>query len=286
MRTTNEKGFTLVELLLVITIMGIIAGATMPLLSSMLNAHASVSARSSLYQEGLLAMERMITGVRKCTFLNVPNSHNPTRGHLIFSGTVNDDNDFYFGDPLFPRIDEDLWRDSNNDGDHGLNGIDDDGDGSIDEGFGSQNEDEDDKTNEDDLNGIDDDRDGNIDEDMWADLNMDWANGILGMDDDGDGYIDEGNPNDNDDDEDGAVDEDPTNEILYWRTGNELRESHHWIGDQIVLSTHTTNFTATYITPTRIEITLELTGEDGTVVTFSEDVYIRNVLQKTGKRVR
>jgi len=259
------------------------------MLSTILEAHSQGTAQSGLYHEGLLAMERMIAGVRRCTFLSVPNSHNPTRNYLIFSGSVNDDNDFYFGDPLFPRIDEDPYLDRNNDNDHGLKGFDDDGDGSIDEGFGNQDDDEDGLANEDDLDGVDNDGDGNVDEDSWGHLNSGTVAGIMGIDDDGDGTIDEGHLGD--DDEDGTLDEDGTNEILYWITGNQLMEGHHWTGDEIVLSTHATAFTATYDPPDathapRISISLTLTGDQGEVVDFFEYVYPRNTLQKTGKRVQ
>ena len=280
---------TLVELLIAITIMGVIASAATALLSVCLDAHAHGSAKSALYREGLLAMERMTAGVRNCTYLNVPNGQNPTRGYLVFSGSVNDDDDYYFDDPLFPRIDEDPYLDRNNDGDHGLKGFDDDGDGSIDEGFGSWDDDEDGFSDEDDIDGIDNDGDGNIDEDSWGHADSGTVAGVLGIDDDGDGQIDEGHLGD--DDEDGTLDDDGTNEILYWVTGNELRERHHWSGDEIVLSTHATDLTVEYYPPDttydpRIKIQLMLTGDDGESITFSEYVYPRNIIQKTGKKVR
>ena len=289
MRRSNQNGLTLVELLVTIAIVGIIAGAAIPLLSASLDANNQGTSRSRLYHEGLLAMERMTAGVRTCTYLNVPNSHNPTRNYLIFSGSVNDDNDFYFGDPLFPRIDEDPFLDRNMDSDHGLIGFDDDGDGFTDEGFGDHDDDEDGLDDEDDLDGIDNDGDGNIDEDSWSHAESGLVAGIMGIDDDNDGTIDEGHLGD--DDEDGTLDEDGTNEILYWVNGNQLMERHHWTGDQIVLSNHATAFTVTYDPPDathapRISISLTLTGDDGKSVQFLEYVYPRNLLQKTGKRVR
>ena len=165
MRKPCEKGMTLVELLLAITGMAIISAAATFFLSSTLDIEVQGSFRSNLYREGLSAMEKMKEGVKRCTYLLIPNSHNTTRDILAFSGLINEDNDFYFGDPLFPRIDEDPNMDSNDDGDAGIAGVDDDGDSSIDEGVSNDN-DEDGVVNDDLLDGIDNDGDGNIDEDL------------------------------------------------------------------------------------------------------------------------
>ena len=289
MKLCSERGLTLVELLLAITGMTIISTAATFLLTTTLDVQGLASSRSELYREGLFAMERMKKGVRNSTYLNVPNGQMLTRNYLVFSGSVNDDNDFYFGDPLFPRIDEDPFLDRNMDSDHGLTGFDDDGDGSTDEGLGNQDDDEDGLVNEDDLDGIDNDGDGNIDEDSLGHVGSGSVAGIIGIDDDNDGTIDEGLWGD--DDEDGTLDEDGTNEILYWVTGNQLMESHHWDGQQFVLSTHATAFTATYDPPDathgpRIQILLTLTGDDGESISFSEYVYIENAIQRIGKRVR
>ncbi len=127
MRKINENGLTLVELLVCIAILGIIATAAMPLLSTSLEAHGRGTSRAGLYQEGMLAMERMTHGVRRCTTLNIPNAHKPQRNLLAFSGSINDDNDYYFNDPLFPRIDEDPGEDMNADCKPGIKGYDDDG---------------------------------------------------------------------------------------------------------------------------------------------------------------
>ncbi len=288
MSTTNEKGFTLVEMLLAVTIMGIIAGATMPLLSSMLNAHASLSARSSLHREGLLIMERMTNGVRRSTYLLIPNSHNQTRDILAFSGLINDDNDYYFNDPLFPKYDEDLSSDANEDGRGGIRNYDDDGDGQTDEGGGGYlyDDDEDGVTQEDPIDGIDNDSDGNIDEDPGIDSNNDGQPGIAGIDDDGDGQVDEGDYWD--DDEDGSIAEVGLIPVIYtFNSGaNTLTETIPFTSETTDLSTNVTDFEAEWQSPTLIKITLELTGDDGKVLTLSEHVHIRNVLQKTGKRVR
>ncbi|MBW1824558.1 MAG: hypothetical protein JRI87_08325 [Deltaproteobacteria bacterium] len=186
MKLCSERGLTLVELLLAITGMTIISTAATFLLTTTLDIQGQASSRSELYREGLFAMERMKKGVRNSTYLNVPNGQMLTRNYLVFSGSVNDDNDFYFGDPLFPRIDEDPFLDRNMDSDHGLTGFDDDGDGSTDEGLGNQDDDEDGLVNEDDLDGIDNDGDGNIDEDSLGHVGSGSVAGILGIDDDND----------------------------------------------------------------------------------------------------
>ena len=106
------------------------------------------------------------------------------------------------------------------------------------------------------------------------------------MDDDGDGSVDEGNFKD--DDEDGSFEEDPLNALVYlFDSGtNTLREWFPHTAQTVDLSTHVTSFQVTYEAPERILITLTLTGDQGKSVTFSEYVCPRNILQKTGKRVR
>lgn len=290
----NEKGLTLVELLVTITIMGIIATAAIPLLSTCLEAYSQGNARSGLYREGLLAMERMTAGVRKTTIVVVPNGHKPSRDILAFSRLVNSDNDFYLGDPLFPRIDEDV-HDVFLSGGYGIKGVDEDGDGLFDEGD-IKDDDEDGFVEEDWLDGLDNDGDGTIDEEMIKDMNLDGEFGILGMDDDGDGQVDEGTGVAYaDDDEDGLEDEE---EVLfavyvYNASTKTLSEIHSdpntGILDpapKVVLSDHVTNFEAFFEAPDRIRITLTVAGDDGENVTFTEYVCPRNVRQQTGKRVR
>ena len=286
MKRLNHKGLTLVELLFATAILGIIAAAALPLLSVLFESHKKGSARFQLYHEGLIAMERMTDGVRCSTYLLIPNAHSPTRDILAFSGRINDDDDYYFNDLLFPRIDEDTAWDMDEDGDHGIDGIDDDGDGFIDEGFGDANDDEDLSEDEDPLDGIDNDGDGNIDEDPTADTNGDGFPGIKGIDDDGDGVVDEGSYAD--DDEDGSFAEGGLFPVVYrFDSGtNTLRESIPKLGQTTDLSTHVTAFQANYETPEKILITLTLTGDDGESITFTEYVYPRNTLQKTGKRVK
>ena len=288
MKRIDQKGLTLVELLLATAILGIIAAAATPLVSICFESHQNGTARFQHYHEGLIAMERMTDGVRRSTFLLIPNAHNPTRDILAFSGYVNDDNDFYFDDPLFPRIDEDSGGDMSKDDVPGIVGVDDDGDGLADEnptGYGD--DDEDGATEEDPTNGYDDDGDGNIDEDALHDANNDNASGIAGMDDNSDGHVDNGNTA-TDDDEDGLKNEDSLDPVVYtFDIGtNTLKVSFINDGQTVVLSDHVTAFQVNYEAPEKILIAFTLTGEDGESVTFSEYTYPRNTYQKTGKRVR
>ena len=180
-------------------------------------------------------------------------------------------------------------------------GIDEDGDGIIDDGAW-RDDDEDGVSNEEILDGLDNDGDGNIDEDLAIDFTQDGTAGIQGMDDDGDGEVDEmSNPNPTgDEDEDGAKAEDYITIFLYTydNATNTLREvipsndNGIWATlSDVVLSTRVTDFTTTYYPPDttnhpKISISLTLTGDDGESVQFIEYVYPRNILQKTGKRVR
>ena len=84
MKSIDEKGLTLVELLVAVMVLGLISVAVTAYLSSVLNAHASGNKRSALYREGLLAMERMTAGARRCTYLLIPNAHQPIISNFLF----------------------------------------------------------------------------------------------------------------------------------------------------------------------------------------------------------
>jgi len=293
MKINSQKGMSLLELLVALTITGLVAGAAAPLISSSLDAYDKNDAKSSLYQEGLIAMERMTSGVRSCTYFLIPNAPNTTRDILAFSGTYNDDDDYYFGDTLFPRIDEDTGTDMSNDSRAGIKDVDDNGNSFIDEGASGAKVDDDDEdgtADEESLNGLDDDGDGNIDEDLGLDAKKDEKPGIAGIDDDGDGVVDElvGGVDNKDNDEDGAHGEDPLNPVMYQFVSgsNTLKEIVPHLGVTVVLSTHVTQFQVTSGVSECIRINMTLTGDDGETVTFTEYVYPRNRLQKTGKRVR
>ncbi len=240
---------------------------------------------SELYREGTAIMDQIVEGSRKTPLFQIPNAHQPVRTLVAFSDPINEDNDFYFGDTLFPRLDEDSSGKVDGDTFAGVSNIDDDGDGAVDEGADVDN-DEDGLSNEDPLNGLDDDGDGNIDEDTGGDFNDDNDSGISGMDDDNNGAVDENNVDD--DDEDGLIDEDPVNMVVYaWDSGrNALTLTSVTTGLTVDLSTRVTAFSAEYEAPERIRIQFTLTGDQGNTVDFDETVFPRNRYQRTGKRVR
>ena len=268
----NEKGLTLVELLMAIAIFGLIAAGATTLLSATLNAQAQGEARYKLYQEGLLIMERLTSEVKTTTLLHIPNNHTPTRTILAFSANINEDGDNYFDDALFPRIDEDPSYRFFLAG-YGVPNLDDNGNGTADDGASVGDDDEDGFADEETLDGLDNDGDGNVDEDLGADANKDSSPGILGMDDDGDGQTDEmGNPNlQYDDDEDGTYNEDSPNLILY--SFDSPNTTLYKITPDPVsgmtgavyatISERVTFFQTTYIDPGKILIELTLTDGGG-----------------------
>ncbi len=285
MSRAPRQGMTLVELVIAISIMAIISGAAAGILGSALQAEAHGMSKSQLHTEGLLAMERMTNGIRVSSSVLVPNAQTPSRDVLVITGLINDDGDAYFDDPLFPRIDEDPAAELVADSQPGVTGVDDDGDGSIDEGA-TADDDEDGLSDEDPMDGIDNDGDGSIDEDPSSDISLDGQPGIQLIDDDGDGSTDEGVAAD--DDEDGFVDEDPMDAVVYTfdNPTTTLTETVPATAASTPLSAQVTLFEAFYEAPERIRLTLTLTGVDGENVTFVEYAFPRNAIQRTGKRVR
>ena len=123
------------------------------------------------------------------------------------------------------RIDEDMDLDNYNNGQPGIIGIDDNGDGLIDNSSAAipnRDNDEDGSSSEDRVNGIDDDNDGSIDEDFTHDMNDDGKSGIAGVDDDLDGVTDEGPLGD--DDEDGSNNEDWFDPVVFFLSGTTLMQ--------------------------------------------------------------
>jgi prepilin-type N-terminal cleavage/methylation domain-containing protein len=289
MRKMNDRGLTLIELLMAVAIFGFMAAGATALLSVSLGANTQGDSRYGLYREGLMIMERLTNGVRTCTHLFIPNAYAKTRNILAFSGLVNEDNDFYFDDPLFPRVDEDPSSKMTSGDGFGILGYDDDGDGFVDEDLAA-NDDEDTPKNEEILNGLDEDGDTNIDEDLASDANGDAYPGIALMDDDGDDDVDEmqNSSYKDDDDEDGSNNEDLYNPVIYSLVDgtSTFQVEEVYSGQTKVLSTRVSAFQATWETPYRILITLTLTGDDGEGVTFSEYVHIENTYQRIGKRVK
>lgn len=149
--TRNDTGVTLAELIIAVSVFSIISLAAAALMSVCMKADAYGTDRMSLDREARFLMEKMTSEVRESTYVITPNAIITTGGTLSLSGFVNDDNDYYFGDSLFPRIDEDLpLVDFGTDLAPGIRGMDDDGDNSVDEGL---------------LNFLDNDEDGSLGED-------------------------------------------------------------------------------------------------------------------------
>jgi len=193
---------------------------------------------------------------------------------------ANNDEDFLdlnnnsIRDPGEPeRIDEDLDHDNSNDGKNGIIGIDDDGDGLVDEGGSLIDDDEDGIENEDHVGNGDEDGDGRADEDTSNDSNGDGAPGIAGIDDDYDGTVDEGNTQD--DDEDGAINEDWFDPVVYFLSGTTLMERLPDLNptngtdySEYAIAENVTHFRIERVSDagkraTLVDITLELTLPDG-----------------------
>jgi type II secretory pathway pseudopilin PulG len=152
MRRPSTAGLTLVELLIASTVIAIIGGAAASLLYGALRAEAHGAATAQLHADAVLAMERMTNGIRLTSIVVTPNAGTPVSDTLTISALVNEDDDYYFGDPLFPRIDEDVTGDANGDDESGVMGIDDDADGSVDNGLSANDDDEDGVSEEDPIN--------------------------------------------------------------------------------------------------------------------------------------
>lgn len=249
----NEQGYTLTELLVSVALAGLILVGFNRLISTSLDVRASVLAEVELTRKANFAMRRMVRAVQYSPRLLLPLADNPATNwpenkrtqtypasppvgdsteatavmamaipvtwDINHDGIADGDND------SDGRIDEDLPADANNDGEPGLRGIDDDGNGITDFWWSpAEDDDESDslEADEDPVNGADDDGDGVADEDPGADVNGDGAPGIAGVDDDGDGSIDEGDIDD--DDEDGQSNEDWFDPLVYYMQGPNLIE--------------------------------------------------------------
>ena len=133
-------------------------------------AREQVGAASQLQEEAQFALERMLRAVRSSNRLLIPR---PERGGTAYSESVRnvlalaldptldrDADGFADADnDRDGRINEDFGEDVTKDSQDGIVGVDDDGDGGIDEGD-ARDDDEDGTHNEDDLDGADDDGDG------------------------------------------------------------------------------------------------------------------------------
>jgi prepilin-type N-terminal cleavage/methylation domain-containing protein len=222
----SDRGLTLLELLLSITIISLIAVAFVQLVAGSLDSWNHNQGKEDLLNTARLAMERMVKGVRTTTWVMMPlmisdptdpgyptSSYYP-RDILAVSGMIDQDGD--------GRADEDTYKDINWDNKSGLQGIDDNNDGNIDNGVG-QDDDEDGTTNEDPVDGIDNDGDGRVDEDPGSPFYS----------------------SADDDDGDGAWDEDVFDPVIYSLNGTTLNERHEeygWILDDYVIAENVAEF--------------------------------------------
>ena len=253
-RLTRQSGFTLVEMLIAISLAAILMAGLNGVIGQALSIQDAVSERNDLTQQARFAMEQMVRAASHTRRLmlpmpdktstttlleNIREQTNPASApppgssqasavlavtlpayfDLDGDGVADADND---ADGLF---DEDLPADVSYDAQPGIIGIDDDGDGVTDDASAPVEDDDesaDQAQNEDNFNGIDDDGDGIIDEDPRADNNADGCAGVCGVDDDADGAVDEGAVAD--DDEDGASNEDWYDSLVFYLDNGTLMQ--------------------------------------------------------------
>ena len=247
-RKTRQHGLSLVELLLAVFIAGILLAGIDGLLNSALLAQQQIDSRNDTLRQAHFAMQQMLRAVSATQRLLIPMAENTgtawsesVRDVLAVTldptldrnkdgwADANNDKDYLDSNNNgsrdvgeAERIDEDPGSDTNNDGGDGVAGIDDNGDGIVDNGRDKNDDDEDGVREEDPVNGVDDDGDGAIDEDPPADAENDNAPGQAGVDDDLDGATDEGLNGDND--EDGALNEDWLDTVVFFLAGTTLMQ--------------------------------------------------------------
>ncbi len=295
---SEQKGLGLVELLISLTVAAILMGGVMTVVGESLNTEVIIRQRMELTQQAHFAMQRMSKAVGKTRYLMLPLVENPAtawsesvRDVLAVSldptldrdadGWADANNDKDWQDlnlngirdnNEWERIDEDTHSDMTNDAKPGIIGIDDDGDGSIDEG-GKNDDDEDGVTDEEKQGEQDLDGDFSFAEDGHQQMIHDNKPGLAGIDDDGDGAVDEGDKND--DDEDGMKNEDWIDPVVFYISGSSLIERMPVINplDGTLYIENTIASQVSYFQVTRlpqggdrapqVEIKLTLTATDG-----------------------
>ena len=316
-RPGNARGFTLLELLVATALAATLLTATGAIVANALGNADVAAERSQLQRDARFAMERMVRTVRQSRNLLLPLTDNPvtdwpehireqtipasppvgssTLATAVLAVTLPADIDLDADgypdadDDRDGRIDEDLPNDVHHDFATGIMLVDDDGDGSIDEGSGWADDDEGGSDNEDPLDGIDNDGDGSVDEDPPSDNNGDGCAGICGVDDDRNGAVDGGAGDD--DDEDGGQFDDPYDPVVFYLDENRLVERMPvpWNEDgnsspdgpvdgrdfiTSVIAENVSRFRVERLSGTTetVRLTLELTGGDGDVVRLDVDV--------------
>ena len=246
-----QRGYTLVELLVALATAAVLLAGLGGVIGQVVATHDAAHEKSELIQQARFAMQRMVQAVQDTRLLLLPLNDvaasiwpenireqtvppTPPVGDSTLATAVlavtlpayqDLDGDGFpdADDDRDGRIDEDLPDDRNYDAAPGIYLIDDDGDGSVDEGSSVYDDDEVGSIeNEDPVDGIDNDGDNNVDEDPASDNNGDGCPGICGVDDDGDGVVDEDAADD--DDEDGGGNEDWYNPVVFYLDNGTLME--------------------------------------------------------------
>ncbi len=271
----ENSGITLLELLISMSIVAILGGVSARVLTVALDSLNYCQSQKETTQGACWALDRIVNKAGASNRLLLPLRSSVTGNVLAFSAMIDTDKD--------GMIEEDPGDDITGDGMPGILGIDDDGDGWIDEGgsWKRRNDDEDSHRDEDPVDGQDNDGDTLIDEDPGGDINGDGMPGIAGRDDDGDGLIDEGGPSmKDDDDEDGLKDEDPIEYWLYYLDPNGcLMERYYMNAQAEVLLEGVTTFqvvkTVSSANISGVYLTLGVTSSsDGEEVLLKTLVYL------------
>ncbi len=325
-RGKRQSGFTLVELLVAMLLAGLVLGAVASIAKHALGTDELVAERNQLLRDARFGLNRMVRVSSESRRLLLPLADNPATNWpenfreqtvppsapvgnstlatavlaITLPVSIDLDADGFpdADDDRDGLIDEDLPNDIHHDFQPGIMLIDDDGDGTVDDGSGWAEDDEDGAQNEDPLDGIDNDGDGSIDEDPPSDNNGDGCPGRCGVDDDSDATIDDGT--NDDDDEDGGSFDDPYDPVVYYLDGSSLIERMPvpWNEDGIsvpdgpvdgrdfvesVIAENVTRFRVERIpsaagSPQLVAIELELTGPGGAVVSLGARVRVGGML--------
>lgn len=244
------SGFTYVEMLVTLAIGVLLVTGLNGVMGQALQSQDTVAERNRLTREARYALQRMTQAVSGTRLLLLSQQDKPATNwpenlreqtlppsppigdsslasavlavtlpatiDLDGNGIADADND---GDGL---LDEDLPADIHNDAAAGIFGIDDGGNGTVDEGPAEDDDEAMSDADEDPIDGIENDDDGNLDEDPAADNNGDGCPGLCGVDDDGDGNVDSGNAAN--DDEQGGDDEDWYDPLVFYLDNGVLKQ--------------------------------------------------------------
>jgi prepilin-type N-terminal cleavage/methylation domain-containing protein len=275
----KNSGLTLLELLIALSMVAIMGGVSARVLAVAIESWNYSRHQGEAVQNACWALDHIVQRVRSSNRLLLPfrGTAGSTYHELAFSAMVDTD-----GDGL---IDEDPGADMTGDGVSGILGIDDDRNGTVDEG--QVNDDDEDgywsmawiRVDEDPVDGHGDDGDILIDEDPGGDMNGDGRPGVAGKDDDGDGLIDEGDVNN--DDEDDRVDEDPVEYWLYYLDSQgRLLERYYTNAQPEILAEGVTTFQVTRTESSGgrsgISLTLGITKPEGDEIRLKALVYLRD----------